>query len=133
MSKGSVGKEVKMRLPRIMINLTVAFLFWIISQVGPIFVRGITIPGISLPPPLDSISSLVGLTSTLIALIFLVRAISDILFFVDLSAEIIVRGLGIKERRPLKRIARDLTYIICLLYTSPSPRDLSTSRMPSSA
>ena len=26
----------------------------------------------------------------------------------------------------------DVTYI-CLLYTSPSPRDLSTSRMPSSA
>ena len=27
----------------------------------------------------------------------------------------------------------ETTYIICLLYTSPSPRDLSTSRMPSSA
>ena len=26
-----------------------------------------------------------------------------------------------------------LTHKICLLYTSPSPRDLSTSRMPSSA
>ena len=26
-----------------------------------------------------------------------------------------------------------LKKIICLLYTSPSPRDLSTSRMPSSA
>ena len=25
------------------------------------------------------------------------------------------------------------TFCICLLYTSPSPRDLSTSRMPSSA
>ena len=24
-------------------------------------------------------------------------------------------------------------YAVCLLYTSPSPRDLSTSRMPSSA
>ena len=24
-------------------------------------------------------------------------------------------------------------FLICLLYTSPSPRDLSTSRMPSSA
>ena len=24
-------------------------------------------------------------------------------------------------------------YVTCLLYTSPSPRDLSTSRMPSSA
>ena len=27
----------------------------------------------------------------------------------------------------------DERYDICLLYTSPSPRDLSTSRMPSSA
>ena len=27
----------------------------------------------------------------------------------------------------------DLLYLTCLLYTSPSPRDLSTSRMPSSA
>ena len=26
-----------------------------------------------------------------------------------------------------------LAYLTCLLYTSPSPRDLSTSRMPSSA
>ena len=30
-----------------------------------------------------------------------------------------------------KRVANKLN--ICLLYTSPSPRDLSTSRMPSSA
>ena len=27
----------------------------------------------------------------------------------------------------------DTLYYCCLLYTSPSPRDLSTSRMPSSA
>ena len=27
----------------------------------------------------------------------------------------------------------DSIYEVCLLYTSPSPRDLSTSRMPSSA
>ena len=27
----------------------------------------------------------------------------------------------------------NLKVVICLLYTSPSPRDLSTSRMPSSA
>ena len=30
-------------------------------------------------------------------------------------------------------LARILQHEICLLYTSPSPRDLSTSRMPSSA
>ena len=29
--------------------------------------------------------------------------------------------------------SRCTIYIVCLLYTSPSPRDLSTSRMPSSA
>ena len=29
--------------------------------------------------------------------------------------------------------ANDVVMEICLLYTSPSPRDLSTSRMPSSA
>ena len=30
-------------------------------------------------------------------------------------------------------VCKDWTEIACLLYTSPSPRDLSTSRMPSSA
>ena len=30
-------------------------------------------------------------------------------------------------------INREISVYICLLYTSPSPRDLSTSRMPSSA
>jgi len=123
MSRGSVRNEVKLRLPRIVINLTVAFLFWIISQLGPIFVKGLIIPGINMPPPFDTVSSIVGLTATLIAMIFFVRAISDILFFVDLSAEIIVKSLGIKERRPLRRIARDITYIILtlLLATAASP------------
>ena len=53
-----------------------------------------------------------------------------------------VRAVG-KEREEMKRTAdifrgriidvTEKTYTICLLYTSPSPRDLSTSRMPSSA
>ena len=46
-----------------------------------------------------------------------------------------------KEGRKVKVVERDPTYktasfplsLGCLLYTSPSPRDLSTSRMPSSA
>ena len=33
----------------------------------------------------------------------------------------------------LNRKHHDETDVACLLYTSPSPRDLSTSRMPSSA
>ena len=35
--------------------------------------------------------------------------------------------------KPWMEIPSDQMYVICLLYTSPSPRDLSTSRMPSSA
>ena len=36
----------------------------------------------------------------------------------------------VKRFKDLKKIVQQLD---CLLYTSPSPRDLSTSRMPSSA
>ena len=52
-------------------------------------------------------------------------------------AEVVApRRLFLEERmasaaRRTKRVATNRA--ICLLYTSPSPRDLSTSRMPSSA
>jgi len=37
------------------------------------------------------------------------------------------------DKALLEREHRQMKAAICLLYTSPSPRDLSTSRMPSSA
>ena len=45
-------------------------------------------------------------------------------------------GITVDRVREILRISQDpvsLETPICLLYTSPSPRDLSTSRMPSSA
>ena len=39
----------------------------------------------------------------------------------------------VKKNKNTRNLILDGTDIICLLYTSPSPRDLSTSRMPSSA
>ena len=36
-------------------------------------------------------------------------------------------------RQEVPEALKKATYVFCLLYTSPSPRDLSTSRMPSSA
>ena len=41
--------------------------------------------------------------------------------------------LGLNAGSKYKKSARTVGDVICLLYTSPSPRDLSTSRMPSSA
>ena len=40
-------------------------------------------------------------------------------------------GINAKSRRTTA--LADAEFLLCLLYTSPSPRDLSTSRMPSSA
>ena len=122
MSRKSIRAEVRTRFPRIVINLTVAFIFWIVSRIGPIFVTGIIIPGVNLEP-FNRAESIVSIAATLIALIFLMRAASDILFFVDIWTEIIVRYLGIREERPLKRIARDIAYIILaiLLATAISP------------
>jgi len=123
MRRRSIRSEIRRRLPRILINVTVAFLFWIISQVGPLFVKGIIVPGINLPPPFNTVSSIIGLTATLVMILFLIRAVSDILFFTDVSTEIFLKTLGIKEKRPLKRAARDITYIILtlLLVTAASP------------
>ena len=42
--------------------------------------------------------------------------------------------LGNREFRTSKKVAEHLVSLgVCLLYTSPSPRDISGSRMPSSA
>eukprot|EP00831_Metopus_contortus_P042588 TRINITY_DN3385_c0_g1_i3.p1 TRINITY_DN3385_c0_g1~~TRINITY_DN3385_c0_g1_i3.p1 ORF type:complete len:172 (+),score=26.83 TRINITY_DN3385_c0_g1_i3:39-554(+) len=42
-------------------------------------------------------------------------------------------AVSISGSNSVSDINRNLIFITCLLYTSPSPRDLSTSRMPSSA
>ena len=62
-------------------------------------------------------------------------ALHQIFTNVRLKSFVEIRG-AVKEpdnaakNAPTKKAAR---YTFCLLYTSPSPRDLSTSRMPSSA
>ena len=45
----------------------------------------------------------------------------------DLSTALNLFEQGLQNQNPFN------TVVTCLLYTSPSPRDLSTSRMPSSA
>ena len=49
------------------------------------------------------------------------------------SQKIFIEKLGeLKTKNDIKDLLEEQDWI-CLLYTSPSPRDLSTSRMPSSA
>ncbi len=42
-------------------------------------------------------------------------------------------GVKMSSRKELANAIRALSMDACLLYTSPSPRDLEVSRMPSSA
>ena len=52
------------------------------------------------------------------------------LMYLMREAKILERELTDKELKRREEIAKDLP---CLLYTSPSPRDVEESRMPSSA
>ena len=62
---------------------------------------------------------------------------SSILTFISIGALVglfrSIIGFFISPEREWTAITYNLRLYICLLYTSPSPRDLSTSRMPSSA
>ena len=67
----------------------------------------------------------------------IVSALSDINAFNagkkrDKALELIAAWLPDVEKFS-KEISKQSAYINCLLYTSPSPRDPKTSRMPSSA
>ncbi len=50
-----------------------------------------------------------------------------------ITISIVLYLIGRIVFRCIQRFALVLNIVACLLYTSPSPRDLSTSRMPSSA
>ena len=62
------------------------------------------------------------------------KSIATILARPDVDEKKLLKLSGI-EKELFNRASTEIKYkgYICLLYTSPSPRDLSTSRMPSSA
>ena len=55
------------------------------------------------------------------------------LLLIDPEIEVPESGLELIFDIPCLALIDDANFGTCLLYTSPSPRDLSTSRMPSSA
>ena len=66
---------------------------------------------------------------------------SDRVVIYNAARQVVYRGYAanavhgtLNPQRRIKKMGLGMeTYRACLLYTSPSPRDLSTSRMPSSA
>lgn len=105
-----IGEEVRLRLPRLIMSLVMALIFWMISTIVPPTISDILLPGLNL-----NAGTFVGFIALLLTAIFLIRVISDALVLSDIMADIIVRQLGIKEERSPRRAARDALYIVVIL------------------
>lgn len=103
-------------------NLVMAVIFWVISAVVPRTVINVTIPGIS-----ASAELLTLIVSMVIMAIFLVRALSDALVLGDILVDVVVRRLGMKEKRSPKRAVREFIYIIIVILAATAISPILTS------
>lgn len=104
------SEEIRHRFPRIVMNLVMAVIFWIIAIFVPSTVSGVVVPGLNV-----SAEWLMWIVVALIMAIFLVRALSDALVLGDIFTDMVVKRLGITEERSPKRAARDFIYIIIVM------------------
>ncbi len=112
------GEEIRRRLPRLVTNLIMAIIFWLVSVFIPPTLTGLLVPGINIEA-----SFFVLILTILVLGIFLIRALSDALVLGDVLTDVLVRRLGVKEERSPKRAAREVAYIIIvvLFVTALSP------------
>ena len=104
------GEEIRRRLPRLVTNLIMAIIFWIISVFVPPTLPSLVIPGIN-----TEASLLVWILTMIIMAIFLIRALTDALVLGDALADVLTKKLGVKEERASKRAAREFVYIIIIV------------------
>ena len=114
----SKGEEIRRRLPRLITNLIMAIIFWLISVFIPPTIPSQLVPGINVEA-----SFLAWIFTIVIVAIFLIRALSDALVLGDVLTDVLVKRLGVKEERSPKRAAREFAYIIItvLVVTAVSP------------
>jgi len=91
-------------------SLTMAFFFWVISIFVPPIFSGILIPVLNVEAEFP-----IWTVAVFVALLFLIRALSDALVLGDVAVDVMVRRLGIKEEMSPKRAVRDFIYIIALI------------------
>jgi uncharacterized RDD family membrane protein YckC len=104
------GEEIRRRLPRLVTNLIMAIIFWLISVFIPPTLPSLIIPGIN-----TEASTLVWILTIFIMAIFLIRALTDALVLGDVLTDAITKKLGVKEEQASKRAARELVYIIAIV------------------
>lgn len=102
------------RLPRIAFDMLLGLTFLALSRVVLGLVGGTRIPwsGIEL---LDDAGWLLSFSMLLVASVFLVRGLHDLLVIADDLAGAVARALGLGESRSVGRILRDVTYALLVL------------------
>ena len=112
------GEDIRRRLPRLVTNLIMAIIFWIISVFIPPTLPRLLIPGIN-----TDASTLVWLLTMIIMAIFLIRALTDALVLGDVLLDVITKKLGVREEKSSKRAAREFVYIlvVVLVVTAVTP------------
>ena len=105
-----VSNEVRRRFPRLTMSLVMAIIFWIVSLIVPPTMGDIEIPGLDLKA-----GFLIMIITTVVAALFLIRALSDALILGDIVTDILVKHLGIKQKVSPKRAFRDFIYIIIVI------------------
>jgi len=101
----TVREEIRYRIPKLVANLTLALLFWIMS-----YITSITLTGIS-----KEAGFLSQLGLFLVAGIFFIRTLFDALTIIDKMTKSFLKRFGIKEERSRRRILKDIIYIIAIL------------------
>jgi uncharacterized RDD family membrane protein YckC len=111
-------EEIRRRLPRLVTNLIMAIIFWIISVFIPPTLPSLIVPGIN-----TEASFLVTILTMFIMAIFLIRALTDALVLGDILTDALTKKLGVNEEKSSKRAARELVYIIVvvLVVTAVTP------------
>jgi hypothetical protein len=104
------GEEIRHRLPRLVTNLIMTIIFWIISVFVPPTLPTLIIPGINV-----GAHTLVWILTMVIMVIFLIRALTDALVLGDILTDAITKKLGIKEEKSSKRAAKEIVYIIVVV------------------
>lgn len=91
-------------------SVTIAIIFWVTSIFVPPLFEGVVVPGIEVSGPFLLQGCLM-----LIGVVFVVRALADALSLADVLTDIFLRRLGAKEDRSLKRVGRDIIYMIVII------------------
>jgi len=106
----STSEELRRRLPRLTMSLVMTVIFLIVSAIVPSTIGEIDLPGLNLKADF-----LVWFIAMVIAVLFLIRALSDAMVLGDIVTDIFVKRLGIKQKVSPKRAFRDFIYIIIVI------------------